>query len=272
MCRTRCHRRRRTSSSWISGVGLPLFSSALVSKRRKIQTRTLRVQPFDEALALAHESAEEPSALNLDAVSSWCGVNAKRVEARDCNAILSSEFSSRATAMRQLRRSRRSWQKNENRSCKEFFCDSAGTTLPVNQRGRFLLTEPKSRVSPRKRAQSKERAMNDGIVRWSCNARRDSFNVERAWETRAGGPGAIFLFVSLRPDTIRLVARQLCSPTAEMPSPNGDTRAQVVVAYQGHPVFICAQCATVIVRGVFICVANALLGLTVVVDRHFKMS
>ena len=37
-----------------------------------------------------------------------------------------------------------------------------------------------------------------------------------------------------------------------MPSPNGDTRAQVVVAYQGHPVFICAHCATVIVRGAFV--------------------
>ncbi|KAF9650284.1 yippee-domain-containing protein [Thelephora ganbajun] len=31
-----------------------------------------------------------------------------------------------------------------------------------------------------------------------------------------------------------------------MPSPNSDTRVQVVVAYQGHPVFVCAQCATVI--------------------------
>jgi hypothetical protein len=33
-----------------------------------------------------------------------------------------------------------------------------------------------------------------------------------------------------------------------MPSLNSDTRAQVVVAYQGHQVFVCAQCATVIVR------------------------
>lgn len=37
-----------------------------------------------------------------------------------------------------------------------------------------------------------------------------------------------------------------------MPSPSSDTRAQVVVAYQGHQVFVCAQCATVIVRGVVI--------------------
>jgi len=34
--------------------------------------------------------------------------------------------------------------------------------------------------------------------------------------------------------------------------PNSDTRAQVVVAYQGHQVFVCAQCATVIVRGAVI--------------------
>ncbi|KAF9785773.1 yippee zinc-binding/DNA-binding /Mis18, centromere assembly-domain-containing protein [Thelephora terrestris] len=31
-----------------------------------------------------------------------------------------------------------------------------------------------------------------------------------------------------------------------MPSPNSDTRAQVVVAYQGRQVFVCAQCAAVI--------------------------
>ena len=46
------------------------------------------------------------------------------------------------------------------------------------------------------------------------------------------------------------------SSPADMPSPNGDTRAQVVVAYQGHPVFICAQCASVIVREAFICIAD----------------
>lgn len=61
-----------------------------------------------------------------------------------------------------------------------------------------------------------------------------------------------------------------------MPSPNSDTRAQVVVAYQGHPVFVCAQCATVIVRGVFLHVPDASLELTVVVvcnfHRHFKTS
>lgn len=37
-----------------------------------------------------------------------------------------------------------------------------------------------------------------------------------------------------------------------MPSPNSDTRTQAVVAYQGHQVFVCAQCATVIVRGAVI--------------------
>lgn len=60
-------------------------------------------------------------------------------------------------------------------------------------------------------------------------------------------------FVSLCPDAIKparrtrlgLTGKQRC---ANMPSPNSDTRAQVVVAYQGHPVFVCAQCATVIVR------------------------
>lgn len=41
-----------------------------------------------------------------------------------------------------------------------------------------------------------------------------------------------------------------------MPSPNSDTQAQVVVAYQGHPVFVCAQCATVIVRGAFVAVSR----------------
>lgn len=60
-----------------------------------------------------------------------------------------------------------------------------------------------------------------------------------------------------------------------MPSPNGDTRAQVVVAYQGHPVFICAQCATVIVRGAFVDITKPLV-LTVVVvlrsHRHSKTS
>jgi hypothetical protein len=47
----------------------------------------------------------------------------------------------------------------------------------------------------------------------------------------------------------RLTSEQ---PRATMPSPNSDTRAQVVVAYQGHQVFVCAQCATVIVRVAFI--------------------
>ena len=47
-----------------------------------------------------------------------------------------------------------------------------------------------------------------------------------------------------------------------MPSPNSDTRSQVVVAYQGHPVFVCAQCATVIVRGCI--VADGALELMVV--------
>jgi len=48
-----------------------------------------------------------------------------------------------------------------------------------------------------------------------------------------------------------------------------------VVAYQGHPVFICAQCATVIVRGAFVDIAKPLV-LTVVVvlrsHRHSKTS
>jgi len=58
--------------------------------------------------------------------------------------------------------------------------------------------------------------------------------------------------------------KQLCG---EMPSPNGDTRAQVVVAYQGHPVFICAQCATVIVRGALVEITK-LFALTVVLRSH----
>ena len=61
-----------------------------------------------------------------------------------------------------------------------------------------------------------------------------------------------------------------------MPPPNSDTRAQVVVAYQGHPVFVCAQCSTVIVRRVLIRVADVSLGLTVIaalrLDRHSKTS
>ena len=59
----------------------------------KKQERTLLVQPFDEASALGHESAEGQSALSLGTVSSWSGVNAKRVPARACVAILSSESS-----------------------------------------------------------------------------------------------------------------------------------------------------------------------------------
>lgn len=83
-----------------------------------------------------------------------------------------------------------------------------------------------------------------------------SFHVERAWETSADASRPSFLFCGAplrrrraREETsLDSPGKQAC---AEMPSPNGDTRAQVVVAYQGHPVFICAQCATVIVRGVY---------------------
>jgi len=78
---------------------------------------------------------------------------------------------------------------------------------------------------------------------------------------------------TLRRDKFELTGKQHC---ADMPSPNSDTRAQVVVAYQGHPVFVCAQCATVIVRGVFLCIADVSLELTVTVvlcsHRHSKTS
>ena len=58
-----------------------------------------------------------------------------------------------------------------------------------------------------------------------------------------------------RRDKFGLTRQTACT---EMPSPNGDTRAQVVVAYPGHPVFVCAQCATVIVRGAFVGIAKPL--------------
>jgi len=88
------------------------------------------------------------------------------------------------------------------------------------------------------------------------------FHAERAWETSAGASGLSFLF--------RFALTWYCQQVwahqrPAMPSPNTDTRTQVVVAYQGHPVFVCAQCATVIVRGVFICAADAAFELTVVV-------
>lgn len=65
--------------------------------------------------------------------------------------------------------------------------------------------------------------------------------------------GRVSHFVPLCSGAVELATRRdwahRQTGRAEMPSPNSDTRAQVVVAYQGHPVFVCAQCATVIVRG-----------------------
>jgi len=100
--------------------------------------------------------------------------------------------------------------------------------------------------------------------------------MERAWEMSmsADASRSSFLFCDapLRRrrgrEAISLDSpgKQLC---AEMPSPNGDTRAQVVVAYQGHPVFVCAQCATVIVCGLWIS-PNRLYANRVRSHRHSK--
>ena len=87
-------------------------------------------------------------------------------------------------------------------------------------------------------------------------------------------------FVALCPaGAVRLVRRRVRAYRQtvlyrSMPSPNSDTRAQVVVAYQGHPVFVCAQCSTVIVGRVR--VVGVSLELTEVAvlrfHRHSKMS
>lgn len=102
----------------------------------------------------------------------------------------------------------------------------------------------------------------DSGVRGPYNAWQGAqvlFHARRAWEPLSAERvlHRVSSFVSLCSDTVKLATRKLPrltgqrSPTA-MPSPNGDTRTQVVVAYQGHQVFVCAQCATVIVRGAVI--------------------
>ena len=88
------------------------------------------------------------------------------------------------------------------------------------------------------------------------------FHVGRAWETSVDTAKFLVLFRSvLTPSSLQQGKFRLTSerPRATMPSPNSDTRAQVVVAYQGHQVFVCAQCATVIVRVAFIGAVSELI-------------
>ena len=112
MCDERGLQRRRTSSNCMSGIVLALFlTTSLTIWERKNRGRTHRDQPFDEASVSMHKSTEGLSAPSLDAVSSWCGVNAKRVLARDCLVILSSEFPGRGN----------DWSKGEDEVKEELF-------------------------------------------------------------------------------------------------------------------------------------------------------